>query len=204
MTKLTDNLEKHNEVFQQLYGDINGFVISIEARRDNDSSDYTYGEVEFDSFTELLSKCDPAPGTSTVFYDLGCGTGKAVIAAMIAFDLKKSCGIEIIAPLCVCAEQQQQRLRANKAYEKMADRIEFKQGSFLEMDFSDADLIFINSTAFLDETWVTLTKWLEQTKPGTVIISLTKSLDSPHFQLNHSGPVKMSWGTSTAHIQKRL
>ena len=58
-------------------------------------TELTYGEVFFQSFIPLLSYAKPKPGE--IFYDLGCGTGKAQMIASIAFpDLKACKGIEYL------------------------------------------------------------------------------------------------------------
>lgn len=81
-------ISKHLAVFQQLYADVNGFALSKKARLGGDAFEYVYGEIEFESFTALLSLCHP--NSSTIFYDLGSGTGKAVLACAMVFNVKKA------------------------------------------------------------------------------------------------------------------
>ena len=61
------NLDKHAQVWQQLYADVNGFALSRKARANQDSLEYVYGEIIFEPFIALLSLCKP--DYSTVFYD---------------------------------------------------------------------------------------------------------------------------------------
>lgn len=70
-------------MFQNLYEDVDGYSISRKARVKMDAFAYTYGEIEFLSFIALLSLVKP--NENSVFYDLGSGTGKAVIAAAMVY-----------------------------------------------------------------------------------------------------------------------
>lgn len=140
-------LQEHAQIFHQLYKTSNGFILSQTARRKRDAMEYSYGEIEFFSFIALLSLINP--NENTVFYDLGSGTGKAVIACGMVFPVQKSIGIELFPELYSHSCQQVEQLAAIKQYERQAKRIEFRLGDFIEADLNDATLIFINSTAFL-------------------------------------------------------
>ena len=55
--------------------------------------EHTYGEACFQSFVPLLEYASPKAGE--VFYDLGCGSGKPMLIASVAFPELKVCkGIE--------------------------------------------------------------------------------------------------------------
>ncbi|HHF7347457.1 TPA: hypothetical protein ACPSKE_000617 [Legionella feeleii] len=195
------HLNKHHKVYRQLYANVDGFALSKAERTRQDAPEYVYGEIDFESFIALLSLGKPGP--STVFYDLGSGTGKAVLACIMVFDVKKSCGIELFTSLHHCAQQQQQRLKCIQDYEAKATRIEFMKRNFLETNFADANLIFINATAFFGETWLAISKLVEQIKPGALVITTSKALRSDLFTLEAVTQVKMSWGIVKAYIQQR-
>lgn len=191
-------MAKHAKVFSKLYADVNGYKISLKGRKNNNAKEFTYGEIEFDPFIALLSSCKP--NNETVFYDLGSGTGKAVIACMMVFNVKKSCGIELLMPLHKIAMLQQRRLAALSDYKKQASNIVFKQEDLRQADFQDATLIFINSTTF-GNIWPTVCKQVEQVKAGTTVITLTRSLESEQFITLAKTAVKMSWGMVTVFVQ---
>lgn len=195
------NFGKHYLVYQQLYANVNGFALSKAARTKQDAMEYVYGEIEFESFIALLSLCKPEP--STIFYDLGSGTGKAVLACIMVFNVQKSCGIELFSSLHECALRQQQRLKNIPDYQSKAERIEFRQDNLLEAQFGDAHLIFINATAFFGETWLTISKLVELVKPGTLIITTSKAFCSPLLTIIRVTQVKMSWGWVKAYIHQR-
>ena len=135
------SLDHHYQQYQTLFEPINGFEISKQARAHRDAMEYTYGEIEFLPFIALLSLTNPT--TESIFYDLGSGTGKAVIAAAMVFPLKKSCGIELFNPLHDAACQQQQKLMLIPEYQQAASHVVFIQDTFLNANFQDATHLFI-------------------------------------------------------------
>lgn len=85
--------------------------------------EYSYGEIEFFSFIALLSLINP--NENTVFYDLGSGTGKAVIACGMVFPVQKSIGIELFPELYLHSCQQVEQLAAIKQYDTQAQKLSF-------------------------------------------------------------------------------
>ncbi|WP_419419867.1 methyltransferase [Legionella sp. D16C41] len=195
-------LNIHQPIFNKLYCDVNGFNLSKMARLKQDTIAFIYGEIEFESFIALLSLCKPQ--VNTIFYDLGSGTGKAVIACAMVFNIQKSYGIELLVPLHKCAQKQQERLGQLESYRENAKKIVFIQGDFLQKSFVDGTIIFINAATFIAELWEQLSTHVEQVKPGTLIISTSKVLNSKRFILRKIVPVRMSWGIVNAFIQQRL
>ncbi|MGQ3889571.1 methyltransferase [Legionella sp. CNM-1927-20] len=195
-------LNIHQPIFNKLYADINGFALSKAARVNQDAIEYTYGEIEFESFIALLSLCKPQ--SNTVFYDLGSGTGKAVIACAMVFDICKSYGIELFLPLHKCAQKQLQCLAQIEIYQEKAKKIILKHENFLKSSILDGTIIFINATTFIAELWEQISKHVEQVKPGTLIISTSKALTSKHFIVTRIVPLKVSWGVVNAYIQQRI
>ncbi|MCX7117868.1 MAG: hypothetical protein NTW94_08245 [Legionellales bacterium] len=195
------NLDKHHATFLQLVRDINGFALSRQARNLHDAMEYTYGEIDFIPFIALLYLTKP--NANTVFYDLGSGVGKAVLACALVFDVKKSCGIELFENLHHAALLQHHRLQQTSQDHGKSQRIHFIHANFLSADFSDATLIFINATALFGETWHALNERLAKVNPGTLVISTSKKLISDDFLLQHTTRVAMSWGIVHAYIQQR-
>lgn len=196
------NLTRHFPVYQQLYQPINGFALSRQARRMNDALEYLYGEIEFLPFIALLSLTKP--NRQTVFYDLGSGTGKAVIACAMVFPVKKSCGIELFQPLHQAAQSRKNSLSECSGYSEAANTVSFIQDNFLNCAWQEATLIFINATAFIGETWSALNQKLQSLAIGTIVITTTKPLCAGDaFELIQTTRVEMSWGWVNAYIQKR-
>ncbi len=195
-------LNKHYTVYQKLYSNVDGFSLSQTARLGRDAIEFTYGEIDFESFIALLSLCKPNP--STIFYDLGSGTGKAVLACAMVFDVQKSCGVELFPALHHSALLQQQHLKTVPGYQEKAHCIQFIEGNLLSVKLKEASLIFINATTFFGSFWDAISKKMEQVKSGTVVITTSKALRSRQFTTTQKTQVKMSWGIVSAFIQQRL
>ncbi len=194
-------LDKHHTKHQQLFATVNGYSLSRQARSEHDAIEYTYGEIEFLSFIALLSLVHP--NSDTIFYDLGSGIGKAVIACAMVFNVNRSCGIELLNPLHDAALKQLQQLQCQSNYQEVAKKIHFIHADFLQTDFSDATLIFINASTFFGEIWIELNNQLQQMKPGVIIITTSKKLLSAAFIVTKATTVQMSWGPVSAYIQQR-
>ncbi|MFI4919113.1 MAG: hypothetical protein ACHP65_06120 [Legionellales bacterium] len=195
------NLQQHHKTFQQLYQDVDGFLLSRQARLRGDALEYVYGEIEFLPFIALLSLTNP--NSDTVFYDLGSGTGKAVLAAAMVYPLRKSVGIELHPELYFCACQQAARLTALQTDGAKAASIEFILGDFFEVDLNSATLIFINATALFGQTWVDLCQRLALLPQLQTVITTSKALCSSVFSLTMSTEIQMSWGVVRAFIHTR-
>ncbi len=171
---------------QQLYGDICGFTLAVNARTEQQlfSYEYIYGEINYRSFIKLLNKCEIT--SQSVFYDLGSGLGKAVICAALLYDFKKVCGIEQLQLLHEQAQQAQQQIEQKN--------IHFYHADVLTHDWRDADIIFINASAYIGDFWQQLLKKLMELKKGTQIIVVSKLLPNDHFTLIYSDFMPMSCG----------
>ena len=73
--------------FENLFSDLEeaSNVSQKERQRINvlDKTEFTYGEVLFPYFIPLLELAKPQPGE--VFWDLGCGAGRPLFIASLAF-----------------------------------------------------------------------------------------------------------------------
>ncbi|KTD01755.1 hypothetical protein Lgor_2132 [Fluoribacter gormanii] len=195
------NLQEHAQVFRQIYTDANGFLLSQNARQNHDAMEYAYGEIEFLSFIALLSLTNP--DENTIFYDLGSGVGKAVLACSMVFPVRKSAGVELFPELYFDACKRVEQLAAMKNYTAKAKKIQFILGDFLEANLSDATLVFINSTAFFGPIWESLCVKLDKLPHLNTVITTSKTLSCPHFIVTARTKVQMSWGVVFAYIHTR-
>lgn len=196
------DLTRHQHIYEQLFSSVDGFELSRQSRLKQDAFDYTYGEIEFISFIALIGLTHP--DEATLFYDLGSGVGKAVFACSMVFNVGKSCGIELFDSLHQAALAQKNQLIQHPHYADKANTISFIQANFLDCDFYDATLVFINATAFFGETWNAINRQLENLKPGAIVITSSKKLLSSAFIVIRVTSVCMSWGTVSAFIHKRI
>lgn len=194
----TYHLDRHEPVFKKIYSTVDGFKISKHARIHCDAFEYTYGEIEFTPFVALIALSQPKPDTK--FYDLGSGTGKAVLACAMVFDMQQYCGVEIFHELYQSSIQQIEQLKKCAGYEEKALKIKFINQDFLNIDFSEPTLIFINATALFGANWEILNQRLSEHPLGKTVITTSKKLSSKSFTVCYSTQVQMSWGIVNAYI----
>ena len=195
-------LDKHHSVYLQLFAPINGFSLSRDARKTHDALEYVYGEIDFFSFIALLSLT--RPNNNTIFYDLGSGTGKAVLACAMVFNVKESHGIERFPSLHHAAMGQREALALLPHYAIIAKKIYFLNDDFFNSNLSRATLIFINATGFFGQRWADISLIIEQSTQCETVITTSKALQSKAFSIAKITTVQMSWGAVKAYIQERL
>lgn len=195
------DLQHHLNTFNAIYNKVDGFKLSRQARERYDTLDYIYGEINFLSFIALLSLAKP--NEDTVFYDLGCGVGKAVLACAMVYPVKKSVGVELLPELYDCACEQNKKLNHLENYAAKANTIHFIQGDFLTTHYDEATLIFVNSSTLFGSTWNQLCVVLNKLPEGTIIITTSKPLISTEYIVRINTEIQMSWGVVPAYIHYR-
>lgn len=197
------------DLLRVLYQRLDPRSISREDRKrlHIEKDDFTYGEVMYFSFLNLLHFAKLRQGE--IFYDLGCGSGKAVFIAALCFDLQKACGIEFLPGLYQLAKSQlthakdwikQHDQLTQQEWLKRIASIQFIHDDFLNVDIADADVVFINATCLHYDVWQSLLKKLNTLKIGSRVIVTTKSIVMDHFKLIYENPAQMSWGESYVRI----
>ena len=74
------------------------------------TNNFTYGEVEFGHFVIILKLLKPKIGD--IFWDLGCGAARPIIAAALLYPKLKVCkGIELLTGLTECAKKVASNLK---------------------------------------------------------------------------------------------
>ncbi len=187
------------QVLQQMYQGVDAFAIARKAWQQPGFRDYAfiYGEIDVISFIAILESCQQFFTSGGVFYDLGSGSGKAVLTAALAFNFKLCRGIELVSEL------QQLSLAISQKLPALSTQVEFMQADFLELDISEADVVFVNAACFFAEKWQRLLAKLQTLRPGTLIIMGSKKLPATHFKLLQTELRYMSWGRATVSIYQR-
>ncbi|KAF0684842.1 Aste57867_23187 [Aphanomyces stellatus] len=187
--------------FSQEYGK----ELSIQARHDEkefDKTSFVYGEIAFFPFADILSSITSEISESNaVFYDLGSGVGKAVVAAALVHPFHKAIGIEQLKPLVDFSHARVDKLMERN--DVAGQTISYICGSFFDHSWSDGDVVFCHSTCFSPEMWQRISKEAEQLKQGAYFISVSHILASPLFEVLQTMTLPMSWGTCTVYIQRR-
>jgi precorrin-6B methylase 2 len=200
------------KLFNEIYHDIDGFSVSKETRENlnvHHDESLTYGEVEFMSFKEIIELANPRQ--NDIFYDLGAGTGKAVIIAAMCFDFSACKGIELLEPVfqLSCQALDNLKIKVNQDKNRILraikhlPEIKFYNQNFIKADFSRANIIFINATCYPIDFWNELIQKFNKLADGTRIIITSKKIDSPLFKQIYSGSHLMSWGMNSVRIYQK-
>lgn len=204
-------------LISRLYADIDSVALSKKdrAKKNIDSYEMVYGEIPFYTLALLLdiihTKNENKNKMEGAFYDLGSGSGKAVITAALLYPFKKARGIELLPTLYESSFDQLKRLEQLSNQMELPDyfdssRIQFIHGDFFEEDLSncsEGDTVFINATGFFGESKERLIEKLREVKPECWIIITSKKLPEADFNLIDARVWPMSWGDSMIYLYQR-
>ncbi|MHB1424489.1 MAG: TIGR03000 domain-containing protein [Gemmataceae bacterium] len=102
-------------------------------------------------------------GKDDVVYDLGCGRGEIVIAAVKDFKAKRGVGIDI-------EERRVQESKENAKKAGVADKVEFRHGDVLKVkDLAEATVVTLYMSDELNKLLLPILQ--KQLKPGARIVS---------------------------------
>eukprot|EP01029_Cantina_marsupialis_P031383 TRINITY_DN9022_c0_g1_i1.p1 TRINITY_DN9022_c0_g1~~TRINITY_DN9022_c0_g1_i1.p1 ORF type:complete len:404 (+),score=149.41 TRINITY_DN9022_c0_g1_i1:109-1320(+) len=173
-----------------------------------DVKNFVYGEVGFRSFVEVLSKIITDHGSlpkDAKFCDLGSGTGRAVFIARFMYDFSYLVGIEYLETLHGTSMEVAQNFEDEfRSILNPSPEIDFINGSFIDYDWSDSDVVFANSTCFDDELMKQISSQAELLKAGSYLITFTKPLPSKKFERVFCERFNMSWGPATVYIHQKM
>lgn len=204
------------ELFDELYDEYPISYGKSVSRKERESSEYhsatlVYGEIKFLPFAKQIRKLYEygfPEGGGGVFVDIGCGTGKPVFAAALLHDFDCCIGIEILEGLTgVCTKvlnNWKRAVRHKCSRQKFNMDIRFIHGDATCIDWwSDADVVFANSTCFDDDLMTKLANRADLLKPGAFFITTTKRLPSEQFVLLETTKMPETWGRATTFIHRR-
>lgn len=194
----------------ELYQGINGFQANTLG-----FSDYktTYGEVTEQGILALSQQfsarapLSALPASRRVFYDLGCGIGRAVVGLAILHPELQAKGIEIVPDRIRFAREALNRIK----HKQVAARIQIQQGNFLEpaLSLRDASWVFVSNLLFDDATQRQLyEKMVSELPVGAIVICCNElaATAAPNSRLERVAtdiPVPMTWSiTSTCHVYR--
>ena len=173
-----------NEIFVDVKG-MHG-TPSHQASSNQTPIEFVYGEITNAGFLSMFRQLRAKPGMK--YYDLGSGSGKSpMIASLLGLD---ATGIEIVPKRYQAACTALARLKNSSRDHKLT--LSYHLNSFLQQDFSNADIIFCNSVMWSPATMAQLSVRARSLKNGTKIVSF-KRLDGPEFKSIGQIPLAVSW-----------
>jgi len=209
---LSPELQNNYRQFKRLFQGTDGARTSQSERKRcdlNNCKSFTYGEISFVTFSNLLDICRPQKGE--IFFDLGSGAGKGVFAANYIGQFSKCIGIEFLGGLFKSATETLDKYKADSTlwkspemFDKGAEPISFVNADMTEYDWwSTADIVFTSSICFEDSLFIPLTNRFERMKPGARVITLKMpNFSTDCFDTIERGWFKFSWGRCTTYILK--
>jgi SAM-dependent methyltransferase len=190
-------------LFERLYSGTDAHAVAGAYVRSLAKPNYglTYGEIVAPSFDAFLRGASPRK--DEVFYDLGSGSGRAVIYASLAFEFSKVVGIELVPGLNELARQALARCETEaRRLGHALPEVQLVTGTFEDTDLTDAGLIFCHATCIGTELDRIKGK-LDATRPGTRLALVGYRMSSPAFRLLAKTTCELNWGTSNAYIYER-
>ena len=159
-----------------------------------------YGEIHPNSTAAMLQCLGVKRGDR--YYDLGSGTGKTVLAAALLG--LNATGVEVVESRSLGAELAARNLQQLGNEDMISPR--FIHGSLLDVDFSDADVIFANSVLFPEELMEGFSRIAESLRPGSWVVSYW-SLLGPCFRSMGEFSGSVTWqreGLFTWKVQQAV
>ncbi len=163
------------------------------AEQEPENPDLIYGELSVYSFLYLLVLVSKNKSKLNKTYDLGCGDAKLMLAAALYFENMQAVGVEKVPALVEPILES-----------GLPENLQIIQNSFLEIDFFDADLIYINGAVFQESTWLECCEKFELLNTGCYVISVVREIKSPNFILIYSALHSASWGKALVHIYRKF
>jgi len=203
-----------SSAFDLIYKEYPTSFAKMTSRQEREGQGHTdaslvYGEISFGPFSLQIQALRENHGILTtpggIFVDVGCGSGKPVIAAALLHDFDVCMGIEILHglhSLCLQVKNHWEQMKTKLSQKKQNMEIRFMNGDATVIDWSDADVVFMNSTCFDDTLMRALAGKCEELKPGSIVITTTRRLPSSLFEILEQNKMNESWGEATVFIQR--
>jgi SAM-dependent methyltransferase len=188
-------------ILKKSYQSIPSYSISKQYRitQEPSNSDLIYGELSVHAFLYLLALIPKK--NNALIYDLGCGDGKLLLSAVLFFKNLKAIGIEKVADLQKIAALLALSIQANS--QKNHSTLIFLHQDFLDTDFSDANIVYINGAALKQTTWQQVCSCLKSLSENSYVISVERKVELPLFTLEYAGIHHASWGKARVYIYKK-
>lgn len=167
------------DIIDDLYGKSSGFGIGNDERKliEEKGGNPTYGEITPKGMAQLIEhfKLFRLDEYDT-FYDLGSGIGK--VATQVALTTRaRAVGVELSPTRHNIADGIRHEL-LRKNILRHPNKLRFIEGNIIDVDLSDASVIFMCSTCFSDELMKKITEKISKL-PQVVHVITLKEL-TPH------------------------
>ncbi|GMI10123.1 hypothetical protein TrLO_g2362 [Triparma laevis f. longispina] len=177
------------------------------AERNLYDEEYNYGEFGLQTFNKLIQRCKRIfghmpEGQNGVFWDLGCGSGKLVVAAATLHPFTQCWGIDYLRNLTLVGDQMIKTFEGSENYNNERDYYRDITCRVVCSDLSESDawvdnttVILCHATCFSDEMMDRICEKARGMNVGTLFITVTKPLpdDKLWFRIGED-EAEMHWG----------
>lgn len=206
------NFDEQKICFEELFSYTDGYKINrdgicLQNTNHENSFQTMYGEARFETVYQIFSnpKIQSNIVNAKKVYDLGSGVGNVVISLGILNFFEEIHGIELTETSYNEAVFLKNTL--NVLFPDIAKKIHFHKENFLDYDFSDADVVFVNNPipSKYKEAWQSLEQKLQDLKKGTVLIYVIATLENDkNFKNFFTKKFQFSWGEATVRAYVKL
>jgi hypothetical protein len=210
------DINKKNKIFKKVADQFSASTstsVSKYSRGNNKSTSLIYGEIQFDTFALVIEKIKLKYGglqkPGGVFVDIGSGTGKPVLAAILMHEFDKVIGIEILSGLHYLSLELFRKWDKIKEMEDVSEmtkktQVDLINGDILNVDWSNADIVYAHSTCFHKNLMNLIGKRANLMKQGSFFITTSQKLPSDEWEILDKETYNMSWGTAEMFIYQRI
>ena len=181
-----------DDLFKNTSFQVGKELSNIERKKKELTTDKSlnYGEIDYYAFYDsiaILKQFGIKKTNDMIFYDLGSGTGKALVAARLIHDFSKIHGIEIMESLYnegnKCIEEFNNKILTALNLNTSSNLITSELGSLLDIDWSDGDIVYCNSTAFDQNLMELFSQKASCMKSNSILITYTKPINNNEFDI---------------------
>lgn len=200
-----------NSIFEEYtFATAKDASLTDDVRRDTDGQhtedSLVYGEIDLRGFCQLLNEIPHTP--NDVFYDLGSGSGRAVMAARFIGDFQECIGIELLENLHQLASSVKSLYKFQYQHKLIHQHVQFICSDLLDCDgwWKNGTVVYIPNLLFDVDLMDQIAEKAMKLRSGAHCICLKKfnttAFDSA-FELIQQRPVPMSWGQSNVYVYRR-
>ncbi len=157
-------------------------------------TDLIYGEISPVTGWNLLHKLGVE--REDVLVELGCGRANLLFIGALGFGVA-GIGVDIIEDFVVHGRQIAERLGVRN--------LRFIRADFRKEPLPEGSIYFVSPTTLCPQSWHRLRQRLSENQiTARWVVSLTRTLESPLWELKFTDNVDCSWGMATVYAYQPL
>lgn len=187
-----------------LYEGVSGFISYQPGEKEAGEKKkvyLTYGEILYSSMNKIIEHIGDIT-ENDVFYDLGSGIGKVALHFLLRTPVKKAWGIEYSETRNKMAERIYSQV--HKEFPELFNtgrQLGCASGNFLEIDISEATLIYSCSTCFSEELLADMGKVFDRCPKLRYVVSLKQIPNQ--LPLQTTLDIECTWDKTKCYVYAR-